>query len=73
MSIDTIRQFIKDEAVRFGAKTDSPYNKSFIERNNTGKEALQDVKPALESVVNRILGAVPQVSHNIYWISNGAY
>ena len=42
MSIDTIRQFIKDEAVRFGAKADSPYNKSFIERNNTGKEALQD-------------------------------
>ena len=42
MSIEITRQFIKNEAIRFGANIDTAYNKSFIERNNTGKEALQD-------------------------------
>ena len=42
MSIEITRQFIKNEAIRFGANIDIAYNKSFIERNNTGKEALQD-------------------------------
>ena len=42
MSIETIRQFIKEKAEQFGAKTDSEFNKSYVERNNTGQEALQD-------------------------------
>jgi 5-methylcytosine-specific restriction enzyme B len=42
MRIETIRQFIKDNAVQFGAKTDNEFNKPFVERNNTGKEALKD-------------------------------
>lgn len=42
MSIEKIRQFIKDRAIQFGAKPDNEYNKPYIERNNTGHEALQD-------------------------------
>lgn len=41
-AIEEIRQFIKNEAERFGAKIDAEYNKPFIERNNTGFDALQD-------------------------------
>lgn len=41
-AIDEVRQFIKSEAERFGAKVDAEYNKPFIERNNTGFDALQD-------------------------------
>ena len=42
MSIEAIRQFIKEKAREFGAKTDAEFNKSYIERNNTGIEALKD-------------------------------
>ena len=42
MSIDNIRQFIKDKAKEFGANTDVEFNKPYIERNNTGTEALKD-------------------------------
>lgn len=42
MSIENIRQFIKEKAEQFGAKVDVEYNKSYIERNNTGHEALKD-------------------------------
>lgn len=42
MSIANIRQFINDKAVEFGAKPELDYNKPFIERNNTGQEALKD-------------------------------
>lgn len=42
MSIDNIRQFIKEKAEQFGAKTDNEFNKPFVERNNTGQEALKD-------------------------------
>lgn len=42
MSIETIRQFIKEKAEKFGAKTDAEFNKPYIERNNTGQEALKD-------------------------------
>ena len=42
MSIEAIRQFIKEKAKEFGAKTDTEFNKSYIERNNTGQEALKD-------------------------------
>lgn len=42
MSIENIRQFIKEKAEQFGAKIDSDYNKSYVERNNTGQEALKD-------------------------------
>ncbi len=42
MSIETIKKFIEDEAERFGAKTDVEFNKPYIERNNTGPEALKD-------------------------------
>ncbi|NCT93670.1 MAG: AAA domain-containing protein [Chitinophagaceae bacterium] len=42
MSIENIRQFIKEKAEQFGAKTDNEFNKSYIERNNTGQEALKD-------------------------------
>lgn len=42
MSIDNIRQFIKEKAELFGAKTDNEFNKPFIERNNTGTDALKD-------------------------------
>ncbi|SRX53801.1 McrB family protein [Aequorivita sp. CIP111184] len=42
MSIENIRQFIKEKAELFGAKTDNEFNKSYVERNNTGQEALKD-------------------------------
>ncbi|MFD0835030.1 McrB family protein [Mariniflexile aquimaris] len=42
MSIENIRQFIKEKAEQFGAKTDSEFNNSYVERNNTGQEALKD-------------------------------
>lgn len=42
MSIENIRQFIKKEAERFGAKIENDFNKPFVERNNTGQEALKD-------------------------------
>lgn len=42
MSIDRIRQFIKETAAQFGVKTDNEFNKSYVERNNTGFEALKD-------------------------------
>jgi 5-methylcytosine-specific restriction protein B len=42
MNIENIRQFIKGKAEQFGAKTDNEFNKPYIERNNTGQEALKD-------------------------------
>lgn len=42
MKIDSIREFIKEKALEFGAKPDVEYNKPYIERNNTSSEALKD-------------------------------
>lgn len=42
MSIEAIQQFIRQKAEQFGAKVDAEFNKPFIERNNTGAEALKD-------------------------------
>lgn len=42
MSIENIRNFIKKKAEQYGAKTDNEFNKSYVERNNTGQEALKD-------------------------------
>lgn len=42
MSIESIRQFIRDKAAEFGAKIDSTFNKPYVERNNTGPDALKD-------------------------------
>jgi len=42
MSIENIRQFIKKKAEQFGAKTDNEFNKPYVERNNTGTDALKD-------------------------------
>ena len=42
MKIENIRRFIKDKAEQFGAKNDNEFNKSYVERNNTGQEALRD-------------------------------
>jgi 5-methylcytosine-specific restriction protein B len=42
MSIENIRQLIKEKAEQFGAKTDNEFNKPYVERNNTGQEALKD-------------------------------
>ncbi len=42
MLIDHIREYIREKAEEFGAKTDNVYNKPYIERNNTGQEALKD-------------------------------
>jgi len=42
LSIENLRKFIKEKAKQFGAKTDNEFNKPFVERNNTGKEALKD-------------------------------
>src|SRR5689334_5345411 len=42
MSIDSIRQFIKEKAEQFGAKVETEFNKPYIARNNTSEEALQD-------------------------------
>ena len=41
-NIENIRQFIKEKAEQFGAKTDNEFNKPYVERNNTGQEALKD-------------------------------
>jgi DNA polymerase III delta prime subunit len=35
MNIENIRQFIKEKAEQFGAKTDNEFNKAYVERNNT--------------------------------------
>lgn len=40
--INNIRQFIKDKAKEFGAKVENEFNKPYVERNNTGQEALKD-------------------------------
>lgn len=42
MSIESIRVFIKEKAIEFGAKPENEFNKPYVERNNTGKEALKD-------------------------------
>jgi 5-methylcytosine-specific restriction protein B len=42
MSIENIRRFIKEKAEQFGAKIDNEFNKPYVERNNTGQEALKD-------------------------------
>lgn len=42
MSIENIRQFIKEKAEQFGAKIDKEFSKAYVERNNTGQEALKD-------------------------------
>jgi 5-methylcytosine-specific restriction enzyme B len=42
MSIDNIRQFIKEKAEQFGAKIENEFNKPYVERNNTGQDALKD-------------------------------
>jgi len=42
MSIENIRNFIKEKAEQFGAKTNNEFNKPYVERNNTGQEALKD-------------------------------
>ncbi len=42
MSIENIRQFIKEKAEQFGAKTENEFNRPYVERNNTGQEALKD-------------------------------
>jgi 5-methylcytosine-specific restriction enzyme B len=42
MSIDNMRQFIKEKAEQFGAKIDNEFNKPYVERNNTGQDALKD-------------------------------
>jgi len=42
MSIENIRNFIKEKAELFGAKSDNEFNKPYVERNNTGQEALKD-------------------------------
>jgi hypothetical protein len=41
-SIENIRNFIKVKAEEFGAKTDNEFNRPYVERNNTGQEALKD-------------------------------
>lgn len=40
--IDKIQEYIKTEAVKFGAKNDDPILKSYIYRNNTKEDALKD-------------------------------
>lgn len=42
MGIENIRKFIAEKAEEFGAKTDSEFNTSYIERNNTSKDSLKD-------------------------------
>ncbi len=42
MSIDSVREFIKEKAQEFGAKTENEFNKPYVERNNTKHDALQD-------------------------------
>ena len=40
--IESIRDFIKTEAEKFGARNNVEFNRPFVERNNTGAEALKD-------------------------------
>ncbi|MFZ4100444.1 MAG: hypothetical protein ACOYKR_00705, partial [Sphingobacterium thalpophilum] len=42
MSIENIREFIKEKATEFGAKIDNEFNKPFIERNYTSQDSLND-------------------------------
>lgn len=42
MSIENIREYLREKAEQFGAKTDNEFNKPYVERNNTGQEALKD-------------------------------
>ena len=42
MCIENVREFIKEKAQEFGAKTENEFNKPYVERNNTGHDALQD-------------------------------
>ena len=42
MCIENVREFIKEKAQEFGAKTENELNKPYVERNNTGHDALQD-------------------------------
>lgn len=42
MSIDNIREFIKEKAEQFGAKAENEFNKPYVERKNIGQEALKD-------------------------------
>ncbi len=41
-TIENIREFLREKAVEFGAKPDNEFNKPYVERNNTGQEALKD-------------------------------
>ncbi|MDR7369504.1 AAA family ATPase [Flavobacterium aquidurense] len=41
-SIENIRAFIKQKAEEFGANNGKEFNKSYIERNNTGSDSLKD-------------------------------
>jgi len=41
-NIENIRKFVKETAEKFGAKAENEFNKPYIERNNTGHEALRD-------------------------------
>lgn len=40
--IEEIRNYIKEKAKEFGAKTDNEFVKAYIERNNTNEDALKD-------------------------------
>ena len=40
--IENIQQLIRAKAIEFGAKPENEFNKPYIERNNTGHEALKD-------------------------------
>lgn len=42
MGIENIRQFIQRKAEDYGAKKENEFNKPYVERNNTGVEALKD-------------------------------
>lgn len=42
MDIDIIKNFIKEEAKKFGANIDVEFNKPYVLRDNTGEEALKD-------------------------------
>ena len=42
MSIENIRHFIKEKAELYGARIDKEFSKAYVERNNTGVDALKD-------------------------------
>lgn len=42
MNIDEVIQNVEELAAQFGARTDVEFNKSYVRRNNTGTDALQD-------------------------------